>query len=193
VLTVSAIVLAAGESTRMGRQKALLPWHGATLIEYQLDQLCAVDGVAEVIVVTGHAPERIAHLVVGRPRALTVHNPAYRSGKVSSILAGLRHLSPETDAILLMAVDQPRPAAIVGELVRRHAEDRPPITVPVQGGRRGHPVLFSRALLPELLAITEETQGIRAVLRRHAALEVPFDDPAVHTDLNRPDDLRRSE
>ena len=105
---VSAILLAAGESTRMGRQKALLPWEGTTLLEYQLAQLAAVDEIREIIVVTGHEPDRITEIASAAERTRVAHNAAYRTGKVSSIKAGLAAVSPDADAILLLAVDQPR-------------------------------------------------------------------------------------
>jgi CTP:molybdopterin cytidylyltransferase MocA len=191
VPSVSAVLLAAGQSARMGRQKALLPWHGAPLLEYQLTQLAAVEGVRQVVVVTGHEPERIATLAARFPLATVAHNPAWATGKVSSILAGLRAVPPGSDAIVLLAVDQPRPAAVVAALVRAHLERRPPATVPVRAGRRGHPVVFDAALLPELLQISQDTLGVRAVLQRHAdgTLELEMDDPVIHTDLNAPADV----
>src|SRR5687767_1576200 len=110
--SVSAILLAAGESARMGLQKALLPWEGGTLLEYQLAQLAGAADIGEIIVVTGHEPERITEIASAAPRARAVHNAAYQTGKVSSILTGLHALSTEADAILLLSVDQPRPRAI---------------------------------------------------------------------------------
>ena len=189
--SVSVILLAAGESTRMGRQKALLPWQGTTLLEYQLAQLAAIDELREIIVVTGRDPDRITAIAAATPRARAVHNVAYRTGKVSSIKAGLAAVSPEADAIMLLAVDQPRPAALLHMIVDAHCAAGGLITVPAHGGHRGHPVIFERGLLPELLAITEETQGIRAVMRAHLreTHEVAVSDPAVHVDLNSPADL----
>jgi molybdenum cofactor cytidylyltransferase len=188
---VSAILLAAGESSRMGTQKALLPWVATTLIAYQLAQLAAVDDVSEIIAVTGHEPDRIAEIVASSGRARAVHNDAYRTGKVSSILRGLQAVSDDMEAILLLAVDQPRPAAIIARLVAAHAEGEALLTAPVRGRRRGHPLIFSRALLPELLAISEEAQGVRAVVRRHGGdvRDVEIDDPAIHLDLNTPTDF----
>jgi molybdenum cofactor cytidylyltransferase len=187
---VSAIVLAAGESTRMGEQKALLDWHGVPLIEFQLTQLLAVPEVRQVIVVTGHAPAAVVATVSAFPGAAIVHNPDYKTGKVSSIRAGVRAVSSEAEAGLLIAVDQPRSAGIIRELIASHAAPMS-VTIPVRHGRRGHPVLFARSLLPELLALSEEAKGIRAVLDRHATLvrELEIDDPAIHVDLNTPADL----
>lgn len=194
VLRVSAILLAAGRSSRMGATKALLPWRGTTLIEYQLAQLAAPDEVTEIVVVTGYDADEIEPLVARAPKARAVRNDAWESGKVSSILAGLRALSPACDTILLLAVDQPRPVALLRALLDEHARARPPITLPVFDGRRGHPLVFDRALLPELLAIDEATLGVRALVARHTAgvREVRSDDPAVLLDINTPADLERS-
>jgi molybdenum cofactor cytidylyltransferase len=189
---VSAILLAAGESTRMGKQKALLAWDGVPLIDYQLQQLSGVEEIRQIIVVTGNRPDAIVAAAKQHPRVQVAHNAAYVTGKVSSIKTGLAAVSSEAEAILLLGVDQPRPANVLRTIVQRHIAEGAMISVPVRAGRRGHPVLFARALLPELSAIAEETQGIRAVLERHNAdvIEVEFDDPVVHADLNRPEDLR---
>jgi molybdenum cofactor cytidylyltransferase len=190
---VSAILLAAGESTRMGRQKALLPWEGTTLLEYQLAQLAAVDGISEIIVVTGHEPDRIREIVSRSPRAHAVHNSDYRTGKVSSIKAGLMAASPATEALLLLAVDQPRSASVTRAVIEAFAASRPRIAAAAHAGRHGHPLLFARAMLPELLGISEKTKGVRSVMQRNAEsiLSVEIADPDVHLDLNVPADLER--
>ncbi len=189
---VSAIVLAAGESTRMRTQKALLQWEGLPLIEYHLKQLSDVEAIQQITVVTGHQPDEITKITQRFPRAQIAHNPEYRTGKVSSILTGLHGLSPEADAILLIAVDQPRPADTLRALVTAHTKSRAPITVPTHDHHRGHPIIFARALLPELLAITEDTMGIRAVMDRHRpdTRELPIDDAIVLLDLNTPSDMK---
>jgi molybdenum cofactor cytidylyltransferase len=193
VFRVAAILLAAGESTRMGRTKALLPWQSTTLVEHQLNQLSSVHEITAIIVVTGHAADEIVPLVRRFPGALAVYNADHRSGKVSSIRAGLAAVPPGVDAVLLLAVDQPRPADVLRRLVHHQPESGAAIIVPVHRGRRGHPVLFAASMLPELHAISEETHGIREVLRRHAdaVSELPIDDPIVLLDLNRPSDIPR--
>ena len=188
---VSAILLVAGESTRMGRQKALLPWEGTTLLEYQLAQLAAVDEIGEIVVVTGHEPDRIAEIASAAPRTRVAHNAAYRTGKVSSITTGLAAVSPAADAILLLGVDQPRPAGVLRAVVETHLAGERLITVPTRDAHRGHPVIFDSALRGELSAINEETLGVRAILQRRAADvgTVEIADPAVMLDLNSPADI----
>lgn len=186
---VSALVLAAGASMRMGQQKALLPWRGTSLLEYQLDQLGAVPDIAQVIVVTGSEPDRITALATARG-ATVVHNAAWASGKVGSILAGLGAIASGADAVLLLAVDQPRDAALHRALIEARDAADGLIAAPTHAGRRGHPLVFSRALLPELLTISEQTAGVRDVMGRHAGeiLDIEWDD-SVLLDLNRPGDV----
>jgi molybdenum cofactor cytidylyltransferase len=92
---------------------------------------------------------------------------------------------------MLCAVDQPRPWAVIQRLIEAHASGTALITLPAHGGRRGHPVIFASSLRDELMSISEETLGIRAVLDRHQAetAEVEIDDPSVFIDINAPEDL----
>ena len=166
-VSVGAILLAAGESTRMGHLKALLPWHGQPLLAYQAQQL--VDSPVErTVVVLGHRAAELRALLPETPRVVAVENPAFRSGKVSSILAGLQALPPGWHALIL-GVDQPRPARLIAQAVAAHLRSGTLVTVAAHAGRRGHPVIFAPALRAELAAIDEATQGLRAVLQRHAA------------------------
>ncbi|MEX2247822.1 MAG: nucleotidyltransferase family protein [Dehalococcoidia bacterium] len=191
MIRISAVILAAGESTRMGRPKALVAWGGVPLLRYHLDQLAAIDEIAEIIVVSGHAAEEVEALAAGAPSARAVRNDAYRSGKVSSILAGVAAIDAGADALLLMAVDQPRPAALVRALIAAYAASRAAIVLPAHEGRRGHPLVFDRALFGELREIREETLGVRALLDAHAgeARVVEWADASVLLDVNTPADL----
>ena len=189
---ISAVLLSAGESTRMGQLKALLPWHGKTLLQHQV-QLLLEAGAREVVVVLGHrAVDLVAH--VRGVQAHSVFNPDYPKGKTTSIKLGLRSLSPGADGVLLLAVDQPRTGGIVKRILEEHHRSGALITSPVYQGHGGHPVVFSARLLPELLAIEEATQGVRAVLERHQGdiQRVPFDTPLVTLDVNSPEDYEEA-
>ena len=190
---VSAILTAAGESSRMGRPKALLPWRGAALIEYQASSLLR-GGATEVVVVLGHEHETIAPHVTGDCVRYVV-NPDYALGKATSIRAGIRELGPAVTDIVLLAVDQPRPPDVVARVVDSHLRASALVTSPRYRGRGGHPLIFSAALREELEAITEEGQGVRAVFRAHAAdvNEVHIDDAVIRLDLNTPDDYRQAQ
>jgi molybdenum cofactor cytidylyltransferase len=184
--SVVALLLAAGESSRMGRPKPLLPWHGEPLIAYQVRQLrCA--GAADVVAVLGHEAETAGPLVEAAG-VRVVLNPRYKEGRASSLRAGAAALPDATDAVIILGVDQPRPAAVIRAVLEAHLTAGSLITTPLYHGRGGHPVVLSGALLPELRAVTEAAEGLRAVVRRHAAarLRVPVEDPIVLVEFNTP-------
>jgi molybdenum cofactor cytidylyltransferase len=171
----------------MGRPKPLLPWHGVTLVEYQAASLLEA-GVAEVIVVLGYRHEIVSPHVRG-PGLRYVVNPNYRRGKTTSIKAGLGAVDSEASDILLLAVDQPRPAQIISKVIDSHLRSNALITSPRHRGHGGHPLVFSATLKGELQAISEERQGIREVLQAHRGEvnEVPIDDAIIRLDLNSPE------
>ena len=181
---VSAILAAAGESTRMGRPKPLLPWCGVTLIEYQVSSLIQTS-VSEVVVVLGHQAQAVAPYVRG-PNVRHVVNSDYPKGKTTSIKAGLKAIAPDADDILLLAVDQPRPSSLISQVVQSHLASHALITSPRRQSRGGHPVIFSSSLRAEIERISEETEGLRAIFRAHEFQinAVQIDDPRIRLDLN---------
>ena len=190
--SISAVLTAAGESTRMGEAKPLLAWRGVTLLEHQVN--CLLEGgVSEVVVVLGHRAAEVTRYARG-PNVRWVVNGRYHEGRASSIKAGLTAISESADAIALLAVDQPRTPEIVSQVVRAHVENNAVITSPRYRGHGGHPLIFSASLKSELESITEENQGIREVFRRHGdqVTEVPIDDPLVRLDLNTPEDYEEA-
>ena len=189
---VSAVLTAAGESTRMGRPKPLLPWRGVILVEYQVASLTAA-GASEVIVVLGHRHGEVAPHVEG-PGVRCVVNLDYRDGRSTSIRVGIAATAPDAEAIVLLGVDQPRPPEIVAATLASHLDSGALITSPRRNGRGGHPIVFSPALRGELNAITEEQQGIRQVFRAHRdeVNEIEIDAPAIHLDLNTAEDYERA-
>jgi molybdenum cofactor cytidylyltransferase len=188
---VSAILLAAGESTRMGRQKALIPWEGTSLLEYQLAQLRGVEDIREIVVVTGHEPDRVTEIARASEHTRAAHNAEYQTGKASSVRVGVREASKVCDAFLLLAVDQPRPASLLCSIIDAHIKHRALITVPTHGGHRGHPVVFSADIREELAVVRDEKLGVRDVLQQHSqdVFEIDVADAVVLLDLNSPSDL----
>jgi len=184
---IAAIILAAGESTRMGRPKQLLPWGGTTLLAWQVRQMREA-GVDEVVVVLGHAAAEVRPAVP--PEARVVVNEAYRQGRASSLRCGAAAVSDDAGAVLVLSVDQPRPASLSRRLIERWRETGAPIVSPRFPRRFGHPVLVDGSLLGELRAVDEATLGLRAVIDRHAAEAeaLPVEDDRVDVDLNTPAD-----
>ena len=174
--TTSAILLAAGVSRRMGTLKALLDWQGRLLIIHQIVSLREA-GADEVIVVLGHRSDELqARIGVNRDvydlgRVRCVINEDYAQGKTTSIKTGLWALGPSTEpdaAILMLNVDQPRSAGIIRQTLAAHRNGGDHlITIPTYQGKGGHPIIVSRQLYNELIAIDERTQGMRAVTERH--------------------------
>lgn len=184
---VTAVVLAAGRSARMGaRNKLLLQHRGVPLLRHALDTLAAA-GLDDVVVVTGHEAAAVEAAV--RDRAVrVVHNTAYAEGMASSIRCGVAAAAPP-HRVLLVLGDMPsvRPATL-RRLLAAHAEaPAPAIVQPRHAGRPGHPVLFDAAFRAELLALAGDV-GARAVLQAHpgALVRVEVDDPGVLLDVDTP-------
>ena len=111
------------------------------------------------------------------------------SGKTTSIKAGLRGIASDADAVLLLAVDQPRTKDVISSVIKAHVENDGLITSPRYQGHGGHPLIFSASLKQELENITEENLGLREVFQAHRAevFDVIIDDPILRLDLNTPE------
>ena len=139
---ICAVVLAAGYSSRMGRQKLLLPFGGKTVIAHIVDQILA-SSVKEIYVVVGHQGKRIEQELSKRPVSI-VHNPNYKSGMLSSVRCGLCAVPQQCMAILVVLGDQTSvTTALVDRMIQSFAATEKRILIPLYQGRRGHPILFS--------------------------------------------------
>jgi CTP:molybdopterin cytidylyltransferase MocA len=181
----AGIILAAGESKRMGRPKALLPFRGGTFLSVLADTFQPF--CDRVIAVFGFDGENAARLAP--PGVEVAINTRYREGMLTSLQAGLRTAGLSADgtgpgAVLFTLVDHPaiRPATIAA-LVAADA----PIAIPRMGDRRGHPVLMRREIAIEYLA-EPSTAKVRDVIDRHADTirYVPVDDPGINDDIDNP-------
>ncbi len=175
----------------MERPKALLPWQGGILLEFQVEQLLA-GGMERIILVLGHEAEMIRRAAPSLPRTTVVLNQDYATGKASSVRAGMEAIPADADAVLVLSVDQPRPAALIRRVRQAHQSASSLVTVPAFGGRHGHPTIFARPLFAEMRDVTEQTQGLRAVRHRHRAethvVETPTAIPLL--DINTPEDYQ---
>jgi molybdenum cofactor cytidylyltransferase len=138
-----------------------------------------------------------AHLpnALDLPSNLTIAmNPDPSQGKVQSILQGLAHLPDQWEAVFISAVDQPRSRIVYQRLLHAFRQHRAPITRPSHGDRHGHPVLFSRQVLPQLKAISEETSGLRHLVNTYHQWidDVPINSAEVLLDLNTPEHYTRA-
>lgn len=186
---ISAIVLAAGESRRMGRPKPLVSLDGRTMLQRTLDHLGATR-VDEIVVVLGHRAADVLPTLKGLGCRVVI-NREYRRGMSTSIRRGLQAVSPQAQAVLVVLGDQPRIGPeVIDRLVERFHRQGRSIVVPVFRGRRGHPVLFGRSLWDQLRVLEGDIGG-RQLLNRYPreVCEVEVDDPGILEDIDRPEDL----
>jgi molybdenum cofactor cytidylyltransferase len=192
-MSLAGLILAGGESRRMGSPKALLDFGGETFLDRLI--LILAQSCSPVIVVLGCEPQRIKAGLSYPDLATFVTNPDYTRGQLSSLQCGLAALPPETEGVMFTPVDHPavRPST-VARIARRFHERSPRelLVVPRAEGRRGHPVCVAWALVTELLALPLEAQA-RDVIHRHLqeTAYVDVDDPGILEDVDDPEAYHR--
>lgn len=186
------IILAAGNSSRLGRPKQLLPYRGRTLIGYLVDE-AAVAGLSPIVVVTGAVD--LSAALAGR-RAEMVENPGWSSGMASSIVSGVSavtgaemsggnsKIGQEVESVIIAACDQPHvTAGLFRRLVATWVNMGKGIVVCSYAGTTGIPVMFDRRYFPDLLALSG-AEGAKKVVQRFApdVAEVIFEAGAIDID-----------
>ena len=189
---LDGILLAAGESRRMGYPKPLLTIDGKTFIEKISATMLAV--VPRLVVVLGAHADRIRRAVPRDDRIVIVENPNYSRGQLSSLKIGLDAAQSDAAGALVHLGDHPMVRvesfrAVVDSFERT----RKPIVIARSGGQRGHPVIFDRSIFVELQN-APESEGARHVVNADASrIEyVDLDDPGINLDLDTPADLARA-
>ena len=190
---IIAVVLSAGESSRMGRPKALLPIQGQKFIE-RIIRVIGQSRVGRTIVVLGHHADQLRGQIEHLPVEVVI-NPDYRSGQLSSLQAAIRHISDDDrcDGMLVHLVDHPFiDVALVDALIESFFETKKMIVVPRYKGKRGHPVIFSRQLFDDLLNAPLD-QGAKAVVNAHRqeTLEIEWQDEGITLDIDTPELYRQ--
>ncbi|MCC7365210.1 MAG: nucleotidyltransferase family protein [Dehalococcoidia bacterium] len=185
---ISSIILAAGMSSRMGQPKSLLEWEGDLLVAYQVRQLKEA-GVDEVIVVLGHRADEV-HRRIGNLPCRVMVNARYFAGRAGSLRIGAKAVNRDADRIIIVNVDQPRTAGFYRYLIDSH-DPAKAAARPVFEGKHGHPVVVAGRLREELLAATDEEEGLHGVMRRHAGeiLDVAAGAECL-LDINTPEEYR---
>ena len=180
---VAAILLAAGQSRRMGAFKPLLPFGDKTVIESCIDYL-REGGINNIVAVLGHRADEI------RLENVTIAiNPDPNSEMGASIAVGVQALPEQTEAVLIALVDHPAvPANVVSKLIQEWRNGAR-IVVPTWQNRGGHPVLVDLALKNELLHL-DRSGGLRELFTKHGAKRLPVDSPFVARDMDTWDDYR---
>ena len=181
---IAGIILAAGASSRMGQDKALLRWGDRTFLEHLLAALRNAETDPVRVVLGANADQVQKEISLGAGEA--VLNPDWQKGMLSSLIAGLNSLPTDVEAAVVCLVDHP---CVSSTLTRALCENFRTggklIVAPTYRGRRGHPVLFSATLFDQLRAAPLEV-GARHVVRRHAddILELPTEEEGVLLNTN---------
>lgn len=195
---ITAIILAAGKSTRMGSPKMLLPWGDTTILEHIIS-VFANAGVDDILVVTGGAHELVKVVIQECQKKYpvqSVYNQDYMAGNMlSSIQCGLRQLTDTNTGVAMIGLgDQPQiQERSVRLLCAAYLQTQSPLVVPSFQMRRGHPWLVARSLWDELLELNQ-AQTPRDFLNTHAKdiFYVDMDTPSILADLDTPEDYRTS-
>lgn len=187
---INAIILAAGESKRMGKLKPLLQFKDKTFLE-QIISVLKLSDVDRITVVLGAEAETIKESIDLSGTSVVV-NKNYQRGQLSSLIVGIEDIPEETEAILLCLVDTPFiTKEVVNKIISKFKETDSPIIVPVFNKERGHPTLFSRSLFSELVNAPKE-QGARYVLysNEEKILELETAESEILIGINTPEDYK---
>jgi molybdenum cofactor cytidylyltransferase len=189
-MRITAIVLAAGESRRMGALKPLLPFGNSTVIETVASSLlrCPID---TVLVVVGHRSEEIARQLAPYP-VETVLNDDYAAGMLTSVQRGVAAAPADTEWFVIALADQPAlDVAVTTSLIQQAREGTPGILVPTFDGRRGHPLLIHRRYREEIAALSPEI-GLRELMRRHPddVRHIAVAQDAILRDMDTPEEYQ---
>lgn len=185
----AGIILAAGESQRLGKPKQLLEWEGQPFISYMVKTALAA-GLAPIIVVTGAYKELIEDVLMGLP-VKCVHNPDWKEGQSTSVRTGVTALPQGCDRAMFILSDQPQiPALLLCQLIQCHNQKRLSITAPQTRERRGNPVLFSKETFSFLQTITGDRGG-REAFSAFQVDYLPWIDDRILIDVDQETDIEK--
>ncbi len=187
-VSVSCVILAAGESTRMGRDKLSLKIGNKTILEETLNQVIR-SGIKDIVVVTGSL--NVYYELFKRKKIRLIENPLYKTGMASSLQAGLRVVDEKAQGVIFALADQPQVSSnIYRSLCNKYSASLPLCVYPVFKGKRGNPALFDRRTWPEFMNLTGE-QGGREVLKHLEEDQIESirtNTPSILLDIDGPDD-----
>lgn len=187
---IVGIILAAGRSSRFGSNKLLADFLGKPLIRHVVDNALA-SSLDEVLVVLGHEAELIRQAI---PDVKCVRNPDCDQGMSSSVKTGVLEVKDRCSALVIIPADYPLITSnIIDTVITSYRTSGKPIVIACFQGRHGHPVLFDKSLIPEMLKIEEATRGLKSVLSAYSnlILEVETGSRYVLMDVDVVEDLQR--
>ncbi len=186
-----AIILAAGQSKRMGKPKLLLPFGEKTIIETVVEKAVR-SKVDEVLVVLGSFREKIEQRLGSMP-VKTLFNPQYSEGMHTSVQCGFREVPPETRAALVMLGDQPSvTSTTIDRVIEKFDDTKKGIILPVYQNRRGHPILIDLKYREKIKNLNPDI-GLRELIHNHPEdiSEIEVETSSILQDIDDVDDYTR--
>ena len=179
-----AIILAAGESKRMGSPKMILPLGGKTIIEKVIENVLS-SGIDKVLVVVGSGSDKILK-ITGKYPVMHYYNADYKEGMLSSVKCGFNNLPPQFRAAIIFLGDQPAiKSGIIDSLIESYSGSGKGLVLPVFNNRRGHPLLIDNKYRAEITGLNGP-EGLKELLNRHPddIYEVKTYDPTILKDID---------
>jgi CTP:molybdopterin cytidylyltransferase MocA len=179
-----AIILAGGESKRMGQPKMLLPFMGKTMLDKVIENVTG-SLVTSTLVVLGKENEKITRIVEDTQVKYCFNNN-YKEGMLSSVICGIRNLPAETDAVLVFQGDQPLiPPAVADRVIEAYLSSDKGIVMPLFLEKRGHPLLIDMKYRSEIEKL-DPAKGLRSLPEKYPddILEVETDEPGILKDFD---------
>mgnify|MGYP001257439740 CR=1 FL=1 len=193
---ISAVILAAGESRRMGKKNKLLLRIGKEALLVKLVKAVCASDVGQVLVVIGHEAEKIRLELNDFPLSF-VNNYNFSEGMTSSIKEGIKEVSQNSDGLLICLADMPyintsEINKLIHAFVQNRIKEKKLIVVPVFQGQRGNPVLFSIEFRNDILDHKKES-GCKGVIKNHSesVMEIPMDNDNILIDVDNLEDFQR--
>jgi molybdenum cofactor cytidylyltransferase len=188
---ISALVLAAGESRRMGNAKLMLPLDKNSILDKTISNVL-YSYLDEVVVVIGYRSDDFLKKI-NKKNIKVVLNPNFKEGISSSIIAGLTCISQKSHAIMIILADQPFISSyIINKMLIKFKESKKGILVPSYNNMQGHPVIFSLKYKEELLKLKGDVGG-KEIIKRFPwdVLEIPIHSKNIHIDIDTPEDYKK--
>ena len=188
---ISGILLAAGESRRMGQPKLLLPWGKSTIIECVVDNYLA-SKIFELIVVVGGNQDLIKEVLTSKP-VLVVENSSYQDGMGTSLSQGVEASSSQAEGYLIGLGDQPLiTTGIIDYLIASFSQEGPGIVISAHQGKRGHPVIFANKFRNALCTLKGDIGGRTVIEQNRSEIKlVEIGSKVIFIDVNTPEDYRK--
>ncbi|AGB41016.1 putative MobA-like protein [Halobacteroides halobius DSM 5150] len=193
---ITAVILAAGEGSRMGTLKQLLPWEDSTILETVIKNIAETRFVDdEIRVILGAQADRIEKILScwDEKRLKVLRNNNYKEGMLTTVRQGIKDIPITTEYIMLALGDQPLITTDIFNLVLKEClRKKPDIMVPVVNGKRGHPLLINKRLIPEIHLLKKQG-GLRNLLHKYPERVYHFNinDESIIVDLDYYEDYQK--